>query len=108
MRELFVYYRVPRACVASAQAAVRAAQAALRVEHPGLVARLLRRDDDAAADPALPETWMETYAWPASPQGIDEKLQAAIEAGAAPLLALIDGMRHVEAFAGDAVEDGPP
>ena len=106
MRELFVYYRVPRTCVADAHAAVRAAQAALRAGHPGLVARLLRRCD--AADPALPETWMETYAWPASPQGIDEKLQAAIEAGAAPLLALIDGMRHVEAFAGDAVEDAPP
>lgn len=101
MRELYVYYRVPRATVVSAHAAVTAAQAALRADHPGLLARLLRRD---GALPADAQTWMETYTRPVSAAGVDAALQAAIDAAAAPLLAFIDGPRHVEAFD----DDGPP
>ena len=98
MRELYVYYRVPRAAATVAREAVSAAQAALRAEHPGLVARLLRRDGAAPADA---QTWMETYARPACAAGVDAALQAAIDDAAAPLLAFIDGPRHVEAFDDD-------
>ena len=100
MRELFVYYRVPAASAAAAHAAATAAQAALRAAHPGLVARLLRRDGgiDGSHSSA---TWMETYARPAAPHGVDEALQSAIESACAPLLALIDGPRHAEAFDAD-------
>ena len=105
MRELFVYYRVPAAGARAAQATAIAAQAALRAAHPGLVARLLRRDDGVDAGQAAAATWMETYARPCVPPGVDEALQSAIESACAPLLALIDGARHVEAFVTDAPVD---
>ena len=96
-REVFVYYRVAAASARGARAAVEALQAALRDAHPGLEARLLRRRDDGRADGA--ETWMETYARPASPGGVDAALQRAIEDAAAPALATwVDGARHGEAF----------
>ena len=104
MRELYVYYRVPHEAAAAARAAVAAAHAALRARHRGLVARLLRRAD--AADPARPDTWMETYALPGAAAGVDAALEAAIEAAAAPLAGLIEGRRHVEAFVAD--EAGAP
>lgn len=95
--ELFVYYRVAAASARGARDAVEGLQAALRAAHPGLEARLLRRRDDARADGA--ETWMETYARPASPGGVDAALQRAIEEGAAAALAVwVDGARHSEAF----------
>ena len=94
-RELFVYYRVAPATADEAHAAATALQAALHAAHPGLQARLLRRDNG----PADAETWMETYALPSSPGGVDAALQATIEAAAAAALAVfIDGARHVEAF----------
>ena len=96
-RELFVYYRVAAASAYGAQAAVETLQAALREAHPGLEARLLRRRSDGPAGDA--ETWMETYARPASPGGVDAALQRAIEKGAATALAAwVDGARHGEAF----------
>ena len=98
-RELFVYYRVAAASACSARTAVEALQAALRDAHPGLEARLLRRRDDGPAGGV--ETWMETYARPGSPQGVDAALQRAIEDRAAvALAAFVDGVRHVEAFEG--------
>ncbi len=104
VRELFVYYRVPPASIAAAHAAVTAAQAVLRAAHPGLVARLLRRDGDDAARPA--STWMEAYARPTAPRGVDAVLQSAIESACTPLLALIDGPRHAEAFDADVPAAG--
>ena len=95
-RELFVYYRVAAASAYGARTAVEALQAALCAAHPGLEARLLRRRDDGPAGGV--ETWMETYAWPGTPQGVDAALQRAIEDGAAALAAWVDGVRHVEAF----------
>ena len=96
-RELFVYYRVAAASAQGARAAVEALQAALREAHPGLEARLLRRRGDGPAGGV--ETWMETYARPASPDGVDAALQRAIEEGAATALtAWVDGARHGEAF----------
>ena len=94
-RELFVYWRT--AAVADDVRTVAAAlQAALRAAHPGLQARLLRRGDAAAGGV---DTWMETYALPASSGGVDTDMQAAIDGAAAAALAgLIDGARHVEAF----------
>lgn len=95
-RELFVYWRVASAMAGEAHAAATALQSALRAAHPGLQARLLRRGDGPVAGA---ETWMETYALPSSPGGVDAALQAAIEAAAAAALAVfIDGARHVEAF----------
>ena len=96
-RELFVYYRVAAAAAHGARSAVETLQAALCDTHPGLEARLLRRRGDGPAGGV--ETWMETYARPASPDGVDAALQRAIEEGAAAALAAwVDGARHGEAF----------
>ena len=96
-RELFVYYRVGAALAPAARVAVEALQVALRDAHPGLEARLLRRPGDERADGF--QTWMETYARPASPGGIDAALRQVIEdRAAAALAAFVDGARHVETF----------
>jgi len=94
MRELFVYYRVEAAAAAAARDAVDAMQARLRHSHPGLVARLLVRDEDGPG----PQTWMETYARPGSREGVDRRLEAAIEAEAAAWANQVSGTRHIEAF----------
>ena len=94
MRELFVWYRVREAQAAAAEAAVQAMQQTLRAEHRGLLAGLLVRRDE----PAGVQTWMETYACPGTRGGIDADLQGSIEAHARSLDAVIEGMRHVEAF----------
>lgn len=94
MRELFVYYRVRREDVAQAGNRAAAFQADLCRRHPGLEARLLRRPAAAAE----PQTWMETYAMTASPGGVSEALQSAIEAAAAAIEPWSEGPRHVEVF----------
>ena len=94
MRELFVYYRVDPAAAAAARDAVAAMQARLRARHPGLLARLLARADDGATT----QTWMETYALPSSRDGVDRRIEVAIETEAAAWAALRSGPRHVEAF----------
>jgi len=94
MRELFVYYRIETANTVAARAAVEAMHARLRGLHSGLVARLLVRDEDGSASP----TWMEAYALPGSAEGVDRRLEAAIEAAAAAWAHLLVGPRHVEAF----------
>ena len=101
MRELYIYYRVRRDRADAARRAVHDLQASLRAAHPGLVTRLLHRDDDGGAGPA---TWMETYAFAAATEsraGVDAALEAAISAGAAAFASLLDGRRHVEAFDAD-------
>jgi hypothetical protein len=94
--ELFIYYRVRAADAAAALAAVREMQARLRTEFPSLRARVLRRPDrDNAPDNRL-QTWMETYATDA---GMTDTLREHIAAQALALRPLIDGDRHIEAFA---------
>ena len=94
MRELFVWYRVSEVRAAEAESAVLLMQQALRAEHRGLVAGLLVRRDE----PAGVQTWMETYACPGTRGGIDADLQRSIEVHARSLDAVIEGLRHVEAF----------
>jgi len=94
MRELYVYYRVREAEAAAAQRDIESLQAELRAGHVGLDARLLRRPD---ASNGL-QTWMEIYARPTDPLGVDEKLQAEIEARAVNRGKHLEGPRHVEVF----------
>ena len=96
MRELFVYYRVAAAQAAQAVAAVLAMQAQLECAHPQLRMRLLRRPETVGGQ----QTWMETYATDAAatPEGIDARLQAAIESAAAALQPWIASPRHTEVF----------
>jgi hypothetical protein len=95
MRELFVYYRIREGAATSARAAVVAMHEELRVLRPGLVARLLTRDE-----PSGTATWMETYA--AAPAGVDAAIESTVAEHAARLVPFIDGARHVEAFDSDA------
>ena len=110
MRELFIYYRIPVAKADEALAAVHTFQARLRVRHPGLVARLLRRSE---SEDSL-QTWMEIYAFdpllsaspepvegPAHPEvskGVSAACQSDIESEARCLSELIAGVRHTESF----------
>lgn len=97
MRELFIYYRIDTAHSASALALVSAAQARLRLRHAGLLTRLLRRPE---AENEL-QTWMETYAFVASPPAcvrLTAAVQADIEAELSVLAPLLAGPRHVEVF----------
>ena len=96
MRELLVYYRVRAYDAEAALVLVRGLQARLTAQHPGLIARLLRRPE--AADGL--QTWMETYAIDPghAPAGVGLELQAAIETQAIALLPLLDGPRHTEGF----------
>lgn len=101
-RELYIYWRVNPAEVQNALAAAASMQAALRQRHPGLLARLLLRNeaDTKAAEAA---TVMEIYACP-SAGGIDAPLQADIETSAAALVRYVKaesggpGRRHTEVF----------
>ena len=91
--ELFLYWRTQAQDLTGAQAAVQALQRDLRRSHPGLVARLYVRHEEAGSDPTL----METYAHPA---GIGTALQQAIVDAAGELLARwCQGPRHLEVFA---------
>jgi len=92
-RTLFVYWRIDADALEGALVAVRAAQAGLCADWPGLQARLWQR-----SDPGVPATVMETYA---APGGIDAVAQARIDAAMAPC---VPATRHVEAF---APADGP-
>ena len=96
MRELFVYYRVRADDAEAVCVVVRNLQARLIAQHPGLIARLLRRPE--TTDGA--QTWMETYAVDPdhASAGVSAELQAAIETQAIALLPLLDGPRHTEVF----------
>jgi hypothetical protein len=99
VRELFVWYRVRDDRIAEALAGVRAMQDSLARAWPGLRSRLLTRADGSGV-----ETWMEAYsvdavAAPIGHVGIDADIERAIEAAALPLAALLDSVRHAEAFA---------
>lgn len=94
MRELFIYYRVRTEHRASLREAVADGHARLVRRHPALRVRLLHRDQ------APLDTWMEIFSTDPqrAPHGIDEALQAEIEAEATALLPWIEGGRHVEVF----------
>ena len=91
MRELFIYYRIPRAMAGAALDAALALQGRLRQRHPGLTARLLRRPDESNDQ----QTWMETYALPT---GVTPALEAEIAREALVLAGFIAGVRHTEVF----------
>jgi Domain of unknown function (DUF4936) len=97
VRELFVWYRVRDERAEQALAAVRTMQGELVATWPGLQARLLTR-----VDPGGVQTWMESYARatdsPPGQAGIDADIARTIELAALPLAALLEGVRHVEAF----------
>jgi len=89
---LFIYYRVHRAHVADAVAAVRALQSRWQATDTSLRCELLQRPDAAGADVTL----METYRRAA---GFDAPARRRIEdlAGAA-LAPWLIGPRHLEVF----------
>ena len=94
-RELYIYWQVGAAQLATAAASVAAWQADLCRRHPGLQARLLRRaDSDASA--ATRCTLMETYLMAG---GIGPALQTEIVVqGAQTAAPWCEGPRHVEVF----------
>jgi hypothetical protein len=96
MRELFIYYQVPTAEADRARTAVEAFQQRLRQRFPRLIARLLRRPEEAKGL----QTWMEVYALPGAPDspGVTEPIEAAIAIEAKNLEGLIAGGRHIEVF----------
>lgn len=96
MRELFIYYRSPVQHADAVTATVHRFQAQLSLEHPGLLARLLRRPE--VIDGRI--TWMETYSMTTmkSAAEFDDTLQQEIESCAVELSSFIDGVRHTEVF----------
>lgn len=95
-RELYVYYRAPAHQADQLQAAVTAMHDRLRLDVPGLQARLLRRTDQSTGL----DTWMETYALlpSAAGVGVGPALGERIEQLASPWQHLCNGPRHTEAF----------
>jgi len=93
MLELFIYYRVAAAEAPQALATVQGWQAALRLRHPGLQARLLKKHP---AGEAGVETWMEIYAARHDGPDLVAELQAELVEG--PPLYAAGTERHVEAF----------
>lgn len=94
MRELFIYYRVHQEHHATLRVAVQRWHAELMQRHPALRARLLHRAESPL------DTWMEIISTDPTlaPQGVDESMQASIEAGAESLRPWISGPRHLEVF----------
>ena len=100
-RELYVYWKLPRARAHAAIPIVCAFQAHLCAVHSGLQARVVQRADEAGPLATL----MEIYSRVSAPGGVDAAVQADIEARAAAALTGLDaGPRHVEVFA----DPGPP
>lgn len=94
-RELYIYWRVASARKVQATAVMRAWQAALVLQHPGLHARLLSRSDDDASLVTL----METYA---AVNGLPAALHRVIvDQGARMAAPWCEGTRHVETFYAD-------
>jgi hypothetical protein len=94
MRELFIYYRIQAAKVGLALETVNEFQARLRVRHPGLSARLLRRPDEQDDM----QTWMEIYSFALAKAGVTPEIESEISAEATALAPFITGARHTEVF----------
>lgn len=91
---LYVYYRLPAACLADALAPLHAATAALCRARPGLRCELLRRPGAPQGEVTLMECWQH-------PAGIDAVTASAIAAALEGALAHALGTapaRHVEWF----------
>lgn len=87
--DLYIYYKVKEADVASLLAAVVAMQTTLTQRH-GVVCQLKRRPETKEGL----QMWMEVYA--ATPEGFTTALQQAVaEAGVDQWTT---GLRHTEAF----------
>lgn len=95
MRQLFVYYRVDAVDEPGARSLVRAFQARLTDDFPGLTAALMIRVD---GEQASQRTLMESYVRTNRPDGVDAACEAAIAAAAANLAPLMRSPRQVEAF----------
>ncbi len=97
MTELYIYYRVADGAATTARREIEAAQAALRMAHPGLDARLLQRLDEARPGE---QTWMEIYRAPGGlPPEVAAATLAAVLAAVADLPRQRLSERHVERFA---------
>ena len=97
MRELLIYYRIRPDAAETATAAAMAMQERLRQQHPGLTARLLRRQPDVDPEPTLLEVY--TYHRDGEPPGVTRAVEAEIAAAAiASLASFIAGERHTEVF----------
>lgn len=97
-RRLFIYYRLRERDLCVACEAVRKVQQTLRTQHRGLNTELLAAP---GADVKGLRTVMEMYLVDVhvSPRGVDEALQADIEASLKPVLQpWLQGARHVEVF----------
>lgn len=91
--ELFIYWRTSAQHLPQALAAVQGLQRIWRRDHPALRAQVYLRQDDAAAE----RTLMETYAHPA---GLPPTLhQAIVNVATTSLAPWCQGQRHVEVFA---------
>lgn len=91
-QELFIYWRVAPGQLEPAAAGMQAWQAGLALQHAGLQARLLCRQDQ----PGSAATLMETYS---KAGGLAPALQGQIkEQGDEVAAPWRDGKRHVEVF----------
>ena len=97
-RELFVWYRVRRERADEARAAVLAMQRSLAQRAGPACRRASSLATTARRRPGWKPIRCRRRAL-ATTAGIDVAIEAAIAAAALPLEALIDGPRHVEAFA---------
>jgi hypothetical protein len=93
--EWYLYWKLPAAEAAVAVAALRLWQDALRRQHPGLQARLLRRSDER--EPGQ-QTWMETYRHPDGMAPGSTLGRLIREEGDALLAAHGAPRRHLEVF----------
>lgn len=91
-RELYFYWRVAPTQLARATAVLRAWQATLAQQHPGLQARLLCRSDDGATLATVMETYVSSGGIPAALQ------EAIVEHGAQVATPWCEGPRHLEVF----------
>ena len=77
MQEIYIYYRVLPGQEQHATDVMKALQADLVKQHPGLQARLLQRVDTAQVPGISAQTWMEIYT---HPSGINAELLTRIQA----------------------------
>jgi len=93
--ELYVYYRVGSAQRLPALRLVYDFQQRLRIEYPGLGARVLQRPGERDGSVTL----MEIYAYDdGHRRSIDESVRRRIDAAAVVLTPLLAGPRQVEIF----------
>lgn len=87
--DIFVYYRVPVASVATLLPAVLSMQQSV-ASHCSVAVSLKRRPEEKDGC----QTWMEVYSQ--VPENFLSELDAAVSA--AGLMNVIDGLRHIETF----------